>query len=893
MDRKVPSKTSVGLPGPREKNLAEVTQVPDARPRTPSGDRSQMASPLRGRTASATDGLSTTSTSQDKVRPESQEAKLAERRLREEALLRRPESLDRIIQKLPPKAPVRQLLEAFADSFFFQLVAALTLTVSLVLVLHFLDPTARYCGPLLYIYFLLASLHFARFRPHLAILAALAFILTGVILFTISVGASGTTIPLLAFRPTILFWLSIGVVTTFATILINQHTDSLVDSRLAFFALQRQLRDRDEASGRTMREGKIEETFSIAKQAENERREVVKHYSSLFLYMQKLAQNLQPIELVTAVWGILKHGIQATSCEIYALKNDHLELTQAFRIASDSNTESSPLDSPEERAAKGSELVPLSTCPHHTIPLESDGSGLLAYVVSTRRSVFFEDIARDPTLQALATHSPVPVAYAYPIIDVKNNTVKGVINVSQCRRTRLTDEERQILRTTADLSAMSISHWETLEAERGAKLALRKQFATYVSPAVVQEIMDRPDLVEPRRQKMTVMFVDLRGFTNLSEANPPHVVVALLADFFGRLTPLIFEHHGTLDKYIGDEIMALWGAPAFTPYDARRAVLASWCMREAFIEVKDKWAPRLGRPVEIGIAINTGEAMVGSIGSETLKNYTAIGDAVNTAARLEGVTGAGRIQITRATYEEVKDMIEGEWQVPVRVQGKAEPLEMFLVTDIHRELVDTLPTRDASTASEEKGRIMSSRDLARQVRSGFKASPAAVTTTPALTTTSVTATGPAVSKTTTTPAAATVPAAASPPTSATVPAAATALVRPPTHVRTESRIGGDSLPSTSPLPPLSRSPGRSRPTAAPEGLPQAPKLPSGPPITDDNITRSNDPGRVSNKGRSAFSNLKKTGTSPTIADPARRNTEPTSTDPGQNRKPDKDLSGDP
>src|SRR5437868_6022382 len=124
-----------------------------------------------------------------------------------------------------------------------------------------------------------------------------------------------------------------------------------------------------------------------------------------------------------------------------------------------------------------------------------------------------------------------------------------MVNVSKSDETTIDSEKRKMLQALADVSAMSMTHWEALESERGKRLEIKKLFSTMVSPEVVQQLMDNPGLAEPRRQKITVVFVDLRGFTNISEANSPAVVVELLGDFFGKLTPMIKEYGGTLDKY--------------------------------------------------------------------------------------------------------------------------------------------------------------------------------------------------------------------------------------------------------------------------------------------------------------------------------------------------------
>src|SRR5205809_2889007 len=150
-------------------------------------------------------------------------------------------------------------------------------------------------------------------------------------------------------------------------------------------------------------------------------------------------------------------------------------------------------------------------------------------------------------------------------------------------------------------------------------------------------------------QTITVLFADIRGFTRISEHAPPEKIVGLLNRYFSAMTDIIFAHGGTLDKYLGDGLMALFGAPTTTPQDANNALNAAVAMQRGIIginqELKAEGFPEIG----VGIGLHTGEVIVGYIGSERRSEYTAIGDAVNTASRLESNAKAGEILVSEMT----------------------------------------------------------------------------------------------------------------------------------------------------------------------------------------------------------------------------------------------------
>ena len=219
--------------------------------------------------------------------------------------------------------------------------------------------------------------------------------------------------------------------------------------------------------------------------------------------------------------------------------------------------------------------------------------------------------------------------------------------------------------------------------ERKEKNFVRSTLELYVSPAVVQEVISRGIDLAPggKRQTITILFSDVRGFTGLSERLSPEAMVEILNQHFTASSEIILNSGGTLDKFIGDAIMAFWGAPAPREDHALAAVKAAIAMHTAAKELDKIVQARWGEQFRIGIGINTGDAVVGHIGSPRRMGYTAVGDPTNLASRVEGLTKdyQAEILITQATYELVKDRIEAEPLGHVAVKGRKEPTAIYRV----------------------------------------------------------------------------------------------------------------------------------------------------------------------------------------------------------------------
>lgn len=206
-------------------------------------------------------------------------------------------------------------------------------------------------------------------------------------------------------------------------------------------------------------------------------------------------------------------------------------------------------------------------------------------------------------------------------------------------------------------------------------------FGRYVSPQVVEHLVRHPEMANPsgRKERLTIFFSDVRGFTGMSEKMEPQDVQRLLSEYFHEMTCILFKYGGTLDKFMGDGLMAFFGNPEPQPDHARRAVFTALEMQDAVARLNRQWLTAGRQPIGVGMGINTGEVTVGNLGSKDFLDYTVIGDQVNLACRLERLAGAGEIIITQATYDDVKAEIEAEILSPVELKGKSELIPIYRV----------------------------------------------------------------------------------------------------------------------------------------------------------------------------------------------------------------------
>ncbi len=217
--------------------------------------------------------------------------------------------------------------------------------------------------------------------------------------------------------------------------------------------------------------------------------------------------------------------------------------------------------------------------------------------------------------------------------------------------------------------------------EKKEKLQIRSQFSKYVSPKIVEEIVSDPNLkLGGERRPVSVFFSDVRGFTAMSEQLSAEEVVHFLNTYyFDTISTIILQHDGTLDKYIGDAVMAVWNAPLDQDDHAYKAVQCAIDCQRAFAVMNQKLSAEGKQTVNVGMGVNSGEAVVGNIGSRDFMDYTVIGDAVNTASRLQNQSKAGEITISESTYQLVKGRVSVSEPLEVMVKGKEKPIRIYKV----------------------------------------------------------------------------------------------------------------------------------------------------------------------------------------------------------------------
>jgi adenylate cyclase len=225
-------------------------------------------------------------------------------------------------------------------------------------------------------------------------------------------------------------------------------------------------------------------------------------------------------------------------------------------------------------------------------------------------------------------------------------------------------------------------------SERGERRQVSDTFGRFVSAEVrdmiVNAALEDPDLIQPGGQQMeiSVLFADIRGFTTISEQLPPSEVVEVLNQYLDSMEEEVFKQGGTLDKYTGDGMMVIFGAPLEQPDHAERAVQAALGMQQAAAEVSRQRGGTLKLVYGIGIA--TGPAVVGHIGSKRRLDYTAIGDTVNLAARLEGKAPPGTILVNQTAFEAIQDIAVVDALEPMMVKGKAKPVVVYKVLRLQK-----------------------------------------------------------------------------------------------------------------------------------------------------------------------------------------------------------------
>jgi adenylate cyclase len=217
--------------------------------------------------------------------------------------------------------------------------------------------------------------------------------------------------------------------------------------------------------------------------------------------------------------------------------------------------------------------------------------------------------------------------------------------------------------------------------ERQKNVMIKEMFSQFVSTHIVNSLLSNPEKLKlgGEKKNVTILFSDMAGFTTFSESKTPEELVSFINGLLNELTELIIDNYGTLDKYLGDAVMAFWGAPLEQNFHAYTACLTAVLMQKKVKEISSEWTSKGEKPLHIRIGLNSGDVIVGMVGGEKFKNYTVMGDNVNLASRLEGANKEyqSEIMISESTYEMAKDKIVVRELDSIRVKGKSSPTKVF------------------------------------------------------------------------------------------------------------------------------------------------------------------------------------------------------------------------
>jgi adenylate cyclase len=257
-------------------------------------------------------------------------------------------------------------------------------------------------------------------------------------------------------------------------------------------------------------------------------------------------------------------------------------------------------------------------------------------------------------------------------------------------------DELNVFSVIAAEAAISFDNARSHE-ELSQRVLERQALERFLSSSIVEKILLNPDQVHlgGENQTATILFADIRGFTRMSEKMQPQEIVELLNEYFTLMTDLIFDNGGTLDKYLGDGIMAVFGAPLAKPDDAARAIKTAVEMQQALVRLNASWEAR-GRPSwGMGVGVNTGPVTAGNIGSTKRMDYTVIGDSVNLSSRLCSNAAGAQILISESTFQFLDGTFPARKLDPIRVKGKESEVPVYEI------LWDDIPTADVTIVVAE------------------------------------------------------------------------------------------------------------------------------------------------------------------------------------------------
>lgn len=442
--------------------------------------------------------------------------------------------------------------------------------------------------------------------------------------------------------------------------------------------------DKEGAEGEKKENDKPDAPIESAEERmEREMREIKEEFSkrsmkltTTLMRIKNLAKSLDRDQIFTNIVEIIAKGLDAT--KVHLLVNDEKE--SKFRIV---------------------KAVGLKPKEYKEIEIPHEENSMITYLLRQRvnevtggaGALGVKECEMDPKTKGLVGQGTLKTLIAAPIY--AEGKLFAIINVESMNNPDYTRDDQNLIATCADVAGLvmknaklySATMDDLVSAQKLSEDQLKKNeelkgsLARIVSPSVAEMIMSDPSGLKLGGDKceVTMFFSDIRGFTKMSENMDPTDIVEQLNVYFTRMTDILMELEGTLDKYVGDELMALFGAPVARDDDPIRAVLCGVRMLDALRQLQQQWKKENKPVIEIGVGINTGVVTAGYMGSEKQLSYTVIGDNVNLAARVMSVAKGMELFITRSTYEKVHPYFEIEQRESIMVKGKSMPIEIFHV----------------------------------------------------------------------------------------------------------------------------------------------------------------------------------------------------------------------
>jgi adenylate cyclase len=309
---------------------------------------------------------------------------------------------------------------------------------------------------------------------------------------------------------------------------------------------------------------------------------------------------------------------------------------------------------------------------------------VMAEVVTHKSAVLSSDATMDSRFSGAHSIIMQGIRSTMTVPLLMGDEMLGIMHLdSQIATNAFAEKDLQILTGIAAQAAVAIQN-ARLAKKIEQEAQTRAQISRLVPPNIVEQVVAGELVIERggKLQEVTMLYSDIRGFTAMSERTPPEQIVRMLNEYFEVMVDILFKHEGTLDKFVGDEIIGLFGAPIAKEDAAMKAVACALDMQQALSEFNRVRANEGSEPIHVGIGINTGMVVTGAIGSSKSLQYTAIGDAMNTASRLCGAAKANQIIVSEWTLAKVSGRINAVPLEPVEVKNKRDKLKVFNVVGL-------------------------------------------------------------------------------------------------------------------------------------------------------------------------------------------------------------------